>query len=106
MSKCEGSGLEGLGLLFGIVVLVAILVVAGVVWFLIATCIAAWRYHHYLKQAEADFEQMAREHGLNFPGAEVIETVHSVGVHPDGGYKTVSGWAAGTLFGVEEYEEL
>ena len=95
---------ETLELIFAILALLLILLVAGAIWFLIASCIAAWRYRKYLKKAEADFEQTAREHGLNIPGSEVIETVHSVGIHPETGYESVGDWAAGTLFGVEEYE--
>jgi hypothetical protein len=95
---------DTLELIFGILTLLVILLVLGIIWFLIASLIAAIRYSLYLRHAEAEFEQVARECGMNFPGADVIETVHGVGIHPDGGYKNVNDWVAGTLFGTEEYE--
>jgi hypothetical protein len=89
-----------------LLVLLIILLVLGLIWFLIAAAIAAWRYHRYYQQAEADCKQVYAEYGVNMPVDDVIHTVYGAGIDlPSDGASNVGQWVAGSLFGVEEYEE-
>lgn len=83
--------------------LLAVLLIAGVVWFLIAATIASVSYANHIRQAEAEFDRVAAEIGIDLDTDEVLRAVYGAGIElPEDGYGTVGEWVAGSVFGVEE----
>jgi hypothetical protein len=94
------DALMGLGiLLLGIGVLVFAFGFVAIVWFVLSAIIGYIQYQKYLKEADEEFEAIARETGVDLPVDDILQ---SIGIEvPDApGFETVADWMAGTPLGV------
>jgi hypothetical protein len=95
------------GLFLGLAILLIFGALAALIYFCVAYVIYRHRLGVYRQQAEADFEQEAARLGIDLDADEIFRSAYGVGVDlPNDGYDNVGEWAAGTLFGVEAYEEV
>ena len=67
----------------------------------IAAITGYFQYQAYLEEAEEEFDEMARELGLDLPVADILESL-GMEVPQAGGYETIADWMAGTPMGVSE----
>lgn len=81
------------------------LAVWAVVSFFLATIIAYLQYKKYLREARKDFDESARELGVDLPVVDILESI-GIEVPEEGGFETVAAWMTGAPLGVsEEWED-
>ena len=91
-------------LIIGIAALLVVLMIAGLVWFIVSTIVAAYLYRQYLREAEDTFDEVAQELGVDLPVDDVLRATYAAGVDlpENGGYETVADWMTGTPMGVSQ----
>lgn len=90
-------------LVFGLIVLVAVGIIAAIVWYLLSAITAYITYRIYMAQARATFDDVADRVGVTYPVDDVL-TATGIKLHSDDGFDNPAEWMAGTPIGVEENE--
>jgi hypothetical protein len=88
-------------LVWGLVMLIAIGLVAALIWFIITSAVAYIQYRQYLKEAENTFDELANELGVNLPVDDILRASWAMGIQlPEDGFHSVADWMSGTPLGV------
>lgn len=96
----DDDALIGLGLtLVGAALIIAGLIIAAAIWFIISVIVAYIRYRQYLAEAEEDYDAIAQELGIDLPIDEVLGAI-GVEMPAVGGYDNIADWMAGIPVGV------